>query len=597
MTTKFENILSLSSEEAVYYMMQDEQYHSFELPEYFNFNPVLSFVQDKVGKRTYEECKNKICPSSLQDVSYEFNLNKDGRYAIRPLTLCNPYLYYFMVRELCSEDNWSKVKDCFSKFQVPHITSCALPVLPTKKEAFHKSTTILNWWNGIEQRSQELALEYRYMFVTDITNCYGSINPQSIDRAFSMTGTRHETQDNRQISENVKQILCDMQRGFNMGIPQGSALFDLIAEIVLGYADLLLHERLQQAGIEGNVSYEILRYRDDYRIFCNDRGVLDEISYILQDVLLSLHFLMNSKKTRISSDIVVDAVKEDKLDYIINTPVFKPNGEMDFKGFQKYLMFILMFGRKHHDCGMVRTLLSDLDKRIEKYLAPKKGTKLLLNTITTEPIDWEIDLDENDAKKNLAHYSLPAIVNRKIKENIKVLVSIATQIAIENNSASIHALRIISRLLTDLKDETELRLAILDLVRKKMTGLANSIYLEPWIQNMTLSMDSSRGDCPYNMPLCHLVMGEDVKIWNNDWLMADLTKDLPYGSIINSNRIQELKEEPAPVIKLVIRNSYADDEMYIPEDENDDPEGIEFVADFIEEDDPKGIEHIANFIE
>lgn len=115
MTTKFDNILSLTSEEAVYYMMQDEQYHNYELPEYFNFNNVLKFVQKKIGDKPYRECIGEVAPSEMKDVNYRFNLNKDGRYAIRPLTLCNPYLYYFMVRELCGKENWDKVKDCFAK--------------------------------------------------------------------------------------------------------------------------------------------------------------------------------------------------------------------------------------------------------------------------------------------------------------------------------------------------------------------------------------------------------------------------------------------------------------------------------------------------
>ena len=41
----------------------------------------------------------------------------------------------------------------------------------------------------MEQRSIELSLEYRYMFVTDITNCYGSVNPQTFDWAFSLKYT------------------------------------------------------------------------------------------------------------------------------------------------------------------------------------------------------------------------------------------------------------------------------------------------------------------------------------------------------------------------------------------------------------------------
>ena len=41
---------------------------------------------------------------------------------------------------------------------------------------------------------------------------------------------------------------------------------DLIAEMVLGYADEQLTEKLTEQKIE---NYKILRYRDDYRIFAN----------------------------------------------------------------------------------------------------------------------------------------------------------------------------------------------------------------------------------------------------------------------------------------------------------------------------------------
>ena len=42
---KFKNILSLSAEQARDFLMQDNQYHTFELPEYFE---VLLFVKEVV---------------------------------------------------------------------------------------------------------------------------------------------------------------------------------------------------------------------------------------------------------------------------------------------------------------------------------------------------------------------------------------------------------------------------------------------------------------------------------------------------------------------------------------------------------------------
>ena len=70
----------------------------------------------------------------------------------------------------------------------------------------------------MEQRSLELSLEYRYMFVTDITNCYGSINPQSIEWALSCKDTRHEnnrnyTQDKKRKKSPYTMRLCKLVMG------------------------------------------------------------------------------------------------------------------------------------------------------------------------------------------------------------------------------------------------------------------------------------------------------------------------------------------------------------------------------------------------
>lgn len=97
------NILSLSAKEAMDFLMKSEQYHSFELPEYFEFDKILSFVKGKVGTRKYEDCVEDVDLSNLPHVNFEILLNKDGKYGVRPLTLVNPYLYYFLCREVCEE--------------------------------------------------------------------------------------------------------------------------------------------------------------------------------------------------------------------------------------------------------------------------------------------------------------------------------------------------------------------------------------------------------------------------------------------------------------------------------------------------------------
>ena len=532
MPVKTKNILSLNSQEVIDFLMQSEQYHSFELPEYFVFDEILDYVRKTIGDKPYHECiQDGVILDSILDVNIDILLNKDGRYAVRPLILCNPFLYYFFVRELCGGGNWEKIVDNFKKCTVPHISSCAIPVVADKKEKFHKSTTILNWWNTVEQRSIELSLEYRYMFVSDITNCYGTINPQALDWALSRKNTSIPTDDNHNIALNLMQYLRDFQQGKNVGVPQGSTLFDLTGEIILSYSDLLLSESLEREGISDG--YEIIRYRDDYRLFCNDRDMLEKISYILQQVLESLNFRLNSQKTFISDSIIIDSIKQDKLAYIYNTPIFNKKG-CDFDGIQKHLLYILMFARKYPNSGQVRTMLNDIDERIVEKLKPVKRKVLTVSL-------------EKDGKEENMEVESPG----KLCENIKAMSAICTQIALENVSVAHYALRVISRMTDSIKD-IDYRNEIIDKVCRKLINQPNSTYNKLWLQNMTYLQDVQNNASPYDIRLCKVVMGEKVQLWNNSWLKDDLIRNFPQDSVVN----KEVLAKVTPIITFRETRAY-----------------------------------------
>lgn len=544
MTEKTKNILSLNHTEAMNFFLKSEQYHGFELPEYFVFDDLLQNVKNAVGETPYEECLQEgISPEQLPDVNLDILLNKDGRYAVRPIILANPFLYYFLVREICNEQSWTVIKQLFETFTVPHITSCALPVIPKTKEPFHKSTTILNWWNTLEQRSIELSLEYRYMFVTDITNCYGSVNPQAFDWAFSFKDTEFEQKTKNPIAKNIQKFLRAFQQGRNIGIPQGSAIFDFIGEIILGYSDLLLHEAIRKEGIKAK--YEIIRYRDDYRIFCNDKDVLEKISYTLQHVLESLNFRMNSKKTKISDSIVTDAVKSDKLAYIYNTPIFNKKG-CDFDSFEKHLLYILLFARQYPDSGSIKTMLSDIDKRIEDWLKPYE------EEVTTIPI---IEGGKPKTEKVMKQ-------RRLIGGSIRAMSAVCAQIALENVSCCHYALRVFSRMVDSLKDEKE-KSAIISLVYSKLCNQPNSDYNQLWLQNMTYQRDKKKGTSPYKVRLCRVVAGDkNVELWNNGWLKPQFLSDLHANGIIDEKTLKKV----TPVITFRERRAY-DNQFYLPTEE------------------------------
>lgn len=532
-------IVDLPGAEAFAALMDNDAFCSTELPEYFDFSGVLKYAAVSIGDKTLEQCVRDDCqPESLHGVNLNVITNKDGRYAIRPLTLANPFLHYMLARDICREEAWSAIQECFRLFADEHISACAIPIVKAdiRPEPFKNATPILNWWRSMEQRSIELSLKYRYMFMTDITNCFGQINPESIGWALARKDTPHETGDNAALAASIQRYLRAMQEGKNIGIPQGNTLFSLIAEIVLGYTDMLLAQTITAAkkkgDLPGDLEYEILRYVDDYRIFCNDRDALEKISYMLQHILERFNFRMNPSKTRTSSELITDSVKPDKAFYIFNTPIESKqtyedeNGRerrvpgYDFDGFQKHLLFIYEFSRRYPNSGQLVRLLEEFSRRIEKHLR----VKTVAEKVTL--IDLETDKTTEE------------IVRREVRghlwENISAMVAIAVEIAANNLRAANNALKIASQLLDDMSyDELQKKMEVIQLIYRKLIRIPNSAFLQVWLQNITHITDDWSGADVYDMPLCKVVACRPVRLWNNEWLRPELADAFPQDSIVD----------------------------------------------------------------
>lgn len=560
------NVLSLSYKDALDYFMRAPNYSTLELPEYLDMTSILKYVRKTIGAKTIEDCVE--CNSiSTEALNYTMNLNKDGKYAIRPIALVNPYIYYFFAREVCSEDNWNYLKAWFKAVQQPAVTACSLPVIAEEKEAFHNSTTILNWWSNFEQASLELSLEYPYMFISDIRNCYGSINVNLISEALNdpinlQMNKQRKNFDQKRFVANVSKLLHYYQGNMLVGLPQGCVLSDFVAEILLAYADMLLCKEVQVRGIQ--CKYKVLRYRDDYRIFCEDKEALTELSYILQSVLRRLGFEMNSQKTQTTDDLISNSIKGDKLAYIYNTPIFNKKG-CDFDGIQKHLLFIYQFGKEIPNSGQLKTLLSDLSQRIDDKLHPQtstKDTKPKDNDDSLSQVELWDDLDDiaeeldeleqlGSAKEGIFK-TLKTYNVSPIKENIRPIVAIATQIAIDNVSCSHYALRVISQLLSTC--DADQKKEILTLVVNRLLKQPNNDYTQLWLQNMTYSMDKEAKKFPYTNDLCKIVMGEKANIWDLDWLKDELKQKFPITRLCNKNKLQESDSE----IKFKQRVNYTE---------------------------------------
>lgn len=621
---KVKTIFDLSADEALDFLMQNDRYVTTEMPEYLNFDPVLAFAREHIADTSIDKCLKDINPENMSDANYDIMLNKDGRYAVRVLSLSNPFLYYLLAREICTPEHWAAILDDFKVFgSAPHIQAVGIPVIPADKENFHKATTILNWWSRFEQMAVKLSLDYRYMFVTDITNCYGTIELQTVEKALSRKGTASEVD----VKTDIVRILTMLRQGRNIGLPQGSTLYDIVAEIVLGYADMLLREALERDGItEG---YEILRYRDDYKVFANDKDLLERISYTLQHVLEGLNLRLNSAKTRISDSIITDSIKPDKLAYIYNTPIYNNKKCCDFDGIQKQLLFILQFGRQYPNCGQMRMLLSKLSSWIEEYIenVAKNRPKVISLEPKTPEEKKEIEelfasLRKSNDNSNAESCEEKAEAKPEVEakpdeekstedkkqqerlgtiiEDIMAMSAIAAQIAAENLNSAHYALKVISQMLSTISDEQvengeqASKDEIVTKVLNRLGSMQNSDYLKIWLQNLAVKAEY-KGDYSFadgkGNGLCHLVCGADANLWNNSFLTPAYLEGFDATAVVDD----AVLHNDTPVMQFKHRFSYdadavdeIDEEYYGGADDIDDiDEEYCGGADDIDEDAPE----------
>ncbi len=487
-------LLDLTHLEARTFFLKKESYCDIDLPRYFNFEPLLQALSEctHVDNISLEKAKK------LNDVNYKFLTNKDGKYAWRPLQIVNPIIYVYLINRITKKENWNFIKNRFKKFQDNEkIKSYSIPIV-SKATTSGKASNILNWWQQIEQQSLELSLDFDYVLNTDISDCYGSIYTHTIpwalhgEKVIKDDFLYPSTPKKKYFGNSIDTAIQSMQYSQTNGIPQGSALMDFVAEIILGYADAKLTHKIKSYNRREKQNlindYKILRYRDDYRIFAKNQETLIKIAKLLTETLYELNFKLNSQKTFISDNIVSDVIKPDKL--------YWNESKQSEKSLQKHLFLLHTLGEKHPNSG---SLMTSLTKFLEERVYPIKIFK---------------------------------------EENSKVLVSILVDIAFKNPRTYPVITAILSKILT-LEVNTETVQQILKSIELKFDKLPNVGHLQVWLQRLTINQEREKS---YPEKLCQKVIDTDTKIWNFDWITnSSLTDLIENNPIIDEEKIDEME--------------------------------------------------------
>lgn len=494
-------LIDLSNEEARAHFLKGSSYFNGDLPRYISFEPILSEVASILNGGNYAQFK-AVSPNELSNVNYGFIANKDGKLSWRPYELIHPAIYVSMVNVICDKENWQFIKTRLGEFENGVVDCCSAPVMSVDHQT-DIATQIKHWWQSVEQRSLTYSLEFSHLLHTDVTDCYGSLYTHSISWALHGLPKAKDEKTNKSLLGNkIDSHIQAGRYGQTNGISQGSVLMDFVAEIVLGYVDEQINFELM-----GSKDIRILRYRDDYRIFSNSDERAEAVLKIVSDKLRTVGMRLGVSKTFSCRNVVEGSIKPDKLAGI----ELQDLGNSNAKTIQKQLLRLHSFGQRFPNSGALRRLVGEFHTSVSKQ--------------TDAPDDLDVQ------------------------------VAIATDIAFVSPATFPAVAGILSHLISLAPSEKKVRLWTK--VREKMARVPYNGYLEIWLQRVTqpkavgIKFES-------NEPICKIVNGESLQLWECSWISNDALKNALEVSKIVVADAGEVAEVVQPEeVELFKQNAWA----------------------------------------
>lgn len=492
---KRQRVIDLTKEDARNFFLSSESYCSFDLPEYFDFNGFLN----EISKFDSGFDIRKAC---TEESSYSVFSNKNGKYVWRKLQLIHPILYLKLTDVIA--ENWKTIQDHFNNSTVANINYSHIRVKDEKHKK-QKKTQILSYLEEIEKTSIKQSLKFKYIAKLDIADCYPSVYTHALVWALHGKPVAKVNRKNSftpnsgmggwLLGNDIDYLLRSMQNGQTNGIPQGSVLMDFIAEIVLTSIDKMLGDRLFSEKI---CSYKILRYRDDYRIFTNEKSDCERIIKALSEIISEYNFRFNANKIEIGEDITLMSIKKDKLENIIYH--VGTTTEIDVYKLKRLLIDILNISKTFPNSGFILKILEHLNKN-KFYEKDKKWYRSETELLITLLI--------NITKNNPRCYAIVCIS--------------------------------IFNLLT--KIDRKSKKYFTEIIYKNLLDIENLGYNSIWLQRCLYKIDNTK---EYDNEICRVVnLSNKKSIFGNHFISdKNLLLLLDRNNFIDRNKLSKISKIP-----------------------------------------------------
>jgi len=326
----------------------------------FSFNPDPYF---KV--KTKRNGKKEFKPTISEIITISF---PKSHLTERTFGIIEPTIYHDIVWYLINE--WKDVLEHLFHEDI-NIFSYSFPIPVTKKNEgqLGKLRPGRMIYEFIEMAENDLVAEahkFKYLLKTDVKNFYPSIYTHSIPWALlAKSDARKDIGKFDLLGSKIDKLLQSSDDRCTNGIPIGSAISDIISEILLARVDRELSKELDKHKIK----YIGVRFKDDYRFLCSSKKDADFIVKNLQNELRFYKLSLSEDKTEIK-ELPEGLFRPWTSEY--QKYSLKHVYPINYKRFETSLLAVLNIDKKYPNTGIIDKFLSELTSK-------KYNLKLLIN--------------------------------------------------------------------------------------------------------------------------------------------------------------------------------------------------------------------------
>jgi hypothetical protein len=317
-------------------------------PEQYILPPSFSVSDFKIKSKPKIKDLSDPPRRNLATISYPKSLLTSRVFGIQ-----HPDNYHDLVFHIIKD--WDEIVEHLFHSDLK-IFSYSFPIPVNAKAAgklspLRSGRMIYEWIEMAEKDMVAEAHKYNLIIRADVTNFYNSVYTHSIGWAIHGRETAFKDKILKLTGNKLDRLIQYANDGRTNGIPVGSALSDLIAEIVLTSVDRKVSKKLKGIDFIGS------RFKDDYRILCNTEKDAKAILKVLSDELVNFNLLINEHKTKVLN-LPDGLYRQHDREYHIYS--LKERKTIPFKTFELTLLKALDVHKNYPGTSILEKFFSEL---------------------------------------------------------------------------------------------------------------------------------------------------------------------------------------------------------------------------------------------